>query len=174
MDKKLIKERLWAIAKPYPRLQGLLMREVGDGTQGGVWMKAILDSDLDTACFEDACYEYESLKRKLPDPLDDLIQDLIQDSKDRRAILHSKLEQHEKYHRPKAGHVFGYVKNIRAGSIAIAIGDAVKRKQISREDNQKMIDELFDYENGKIEKPEWFDSYESAAKNRSKPSPIHA
>jgi hypothetical protein len=137
-------------------------------------MKAILDADLDTGCFEDACYEYESMKKKLPDPLDDLIQDLIQDSKDRKANLHSKLEQHEKYHRPKAGHVFGYVNSIKSGQIAIVIADAAKKKQITREENFKMIDELFDYEKGKIEKPEWFDAYEFAAKNRSKRSEINA
>lgn len=167
MDKNSIKDRLWSIAKPYPRLQGLLMREVGNGTQGGIWMKAIIEADLDAACFEDACYEYESMKKKLPDPLDNLIHDLIADSKDRKAEQHRKFEQLQKYHQPKAGEVFGFVKGTKTGRIAVAIGAATKTKKITRDQNKRMIDELFEFEKGNIAKPEWFDAYENAANNRS-------
>jgi hypothetical protein len=169
MDNKLIKDRLWSIAKPYPRLQGLLMRKVGEGTQGGIWCKLIRDANLDIPCFEDACYEYESLRKPLPDPLDNLIHDLIADSRDLKAEQHRKWEQHSKYHAPKAGEVYDYVFKDGIGSIAVTLGQMVRRKELTAEQNKKMLDQMFDWEKGKIDKPEWLEKMHRADNHRQKP-----
>lgn len=157
MSHQRVKDLLWKISKPYPRLQGLLMREVGSLTQGQIWGNAVIDSGCNLDCFEEVCYELIDMKRPLPEPLDGLIFDLIQDAKDLHYKEQQKLEAYEKYHRPKAGDVMKWVKNDKTGNLAVTLGTMAKAGVISAEENLKRLDQLFEYERGEIDRPEWLD-----------------
>jgi hypothetical protein len=161
MSHKRVKDLLWKISKPYPRLQGLLMREVGSLTQGQIWCNAVIDSGCNLDSFEDVCYQFIDMKRSLPEPVDRLIFDLIQDAKDLNFEKEKKLEQHMKYHRPKAGEVMGWVRNDKTGTIAVTLGTMVKQGSITEEESSKRVDQLFQLERGEIERPEWLDAMPS-------------
>jgi len=158
MKIQTIKDALWGIAKPYPRLQGLLMRQVGNGTQGGIWAKLIEAADLDAHYFSDVCYEYETAKKKLPDPLDDLIVDIIKEVKDRKYLDDQRFEQMEKYHRPKAGQVMSSVTSMgAAGAICLVLGKMVKEKEITQQQSHDMLEEALAFDRKEAERPDWLD-----------------
>jgi hypothetical protein len=169
MKTQSIKDTLWSLAKPYPRLQGLLMREVGTGTQGGIWSKMIEEANLDFGIFQDVCYEYQTARRKLPNPLDDLIADIIMESRDRKYFESEKLEQHMKHHNPKAGELMGKVTTMgTAGAICITLAKMTKAGTITKEQSIQMLDQAFAFDKGEAERPEWLDDVlaKSNAKNR--------
>ena len=134
------------------------MREVNGGSQGGIWVKMIKDADVDAGHFNDVCYEYASAARKLPEPLDDIIADIIRECKDRRYEELRKGEQLEKYHRPQAGELMQKVSGMGlAGKVAVPLAKLCKEKVITREENDRRMDEIFAYEKGQVERPQWLD-----------------
>lgn len=136
------------------------MREVNGGTQGSIWVKMIQDANLEAGHFSDVCYEYAAASKKLPDPLDDIIADIIKESRDRKHKELEKLEQFQKYHQPKAGELMAKVTSMGiAGKIAIPLAKAVTSGSITKEENLKRLDEVFAYERGEIAKPDWLNDY---------------
>jgi hypothetical protein len=136
------------------------MREVNGGAQGSIWVKMIQDANLDAGHFSDVCYEYATASKKLPDPLDDIIADIIKECRERKHKELAKFEQHQKYHQPKAGELMAKVTSMGlAGKICVPLAKSVKAGVITSEENLKRLDEVFAYEKGEIEKPEWLNDY---------------
>ena len=150
------------------------MREVGNQTQGDVWATLIDDAKLDAQHFDDACYEYETARKQLPEPLDNLIHDLISTAKDARHGELEKLEQYEKYHRPKPGDVYKAVTSTVAGKAGVELGVWLKEKKITSEQNIERLEQAFAYERGDVPKPDWLDEVLSAADRRKKSSNYNA
>ena len=144
------------------------MREVGNQTQGDVWATLIDDAKLEPQHFDDACYEYETARKQLPEPLDNLIHDLISTAKDARHSELQKLEQYEKYHRPKPGDVHKAVTSTVAGKAGVELGIWVREKKITGEQSRARTDEALAYERGDVPKPDWLDEVLSAADRRKK------
>jgi hypothetical protein len=169
MNKRSIKDTLWSLAKPYPRLQGLLMREVGNGTQGGIWTSMIEEANLDFGIFQDICYEYQTARRKLPNPLDDLIADIIIESRNRKYEEDRKLMQHMSYHNPKGGELMSKVSTMgSAGAICLTLGKMTKAGTITSDQSKEMLEQAFAFDKGECDRPEWLDDVlaRSNAKNR--------
>ncbi|NNE62372.1 MAG: hypothetical protein HKN35_15880 [Woeseia sp.] len=101
MDIKTIKAELWEIAKVYPTLMGLLQKTLDNGkgeTIGNVWARTVQNSHLDSDHFSNVCYEYQCLERPMPNPLDTLVFEIVEEAKERADRDRRKLEQHSKYH----------------------------------------------------------------------------
>lgn len=145
------------------------MREVNGGSQGSIWVTMIANADLDAGIFSDVCYEYETARRKLPDPLDDLIADIIIECRDRKYLEASKLEQHMKYHAPKAGEVMKAVTGMgAAGAVAIPLAKMVASGTITRDENERRLTEVLAYDKGEVPKPEWLDAVISTTKAKNR------
>ena len=100
MDLKTIKNELWSIARSYPTLAGLMMKQLpnGGGTVGGSWAAVMHSSNLDGDHFENVCFEYANFEKELPQPADQLAFEIISEVKHRKWKDDSKLLQMQKYH----------------------------------------------------------------------------
>lgn len=76
------------------------------------------------------------------------------ESQDRWARQNARTEQEEKYH----GHSRGTWKrttNDKTGRIAVLLGERVKEGKLSREENDRRMVELLEWDKGRIPTPEW-------------------
>ncbi len=153
MEIKTVKNELWEIAKAYPTLRGLLQKELTQGkTVGEHW--ATLLQPLDAVHFENVCFEFATMERPLPEPIDQLVFVIKQEVTDRAWKDRCRLEQYEKYHNQTRG-AFQSVRNDKAGKIAVALGVACKEGRISKGENDKRVDELCEWEFRNGPKPDW-------------------
>jgi len=142
-----IRAELWEIAKSYPTLQGVLQKELQSqskyssgerSTVGRHWVTLL--KDLEPSHFQDVCYEYATLAKPLPNPIDQLVFEIRQECLDRKAAEQAKLEQYEKYHRNNK--VMQWVRSDSTGAIAVELGEMVRRGHLTKEENDKRMDEL--------------------------------
>lgn len=150
-----IKSLLWDIAKRYPRVQGLLKKQVQDETQGQIWALDLYHMELDSGYLQDVCDEYASMKRDLPHPVDNLVKEIADEVKRRQYQDQRRLDLHMQANRPKAGELMSKVKDDRVGRIAIELGVLCRMKQISKDKNDQYMDELIEYDKGKRVLPEF-------------------
>lgn len=148
-----IKNLLWDIAKRYPRLQGLLQRKVGSDTQGTIWSMDLHKMNLDRGYLEDVCADYAEMRKDLPEPIDNLVKEIADAVRFKSYQDDRRLQLHMQAHRPKAGELMAIVKDMKIGSAAIDMGVAAKNGQISAEQNQMWVDQLFEWEKGEAELP---------------------
>lgn len=93
MDARHIKAELYEIGKTYPRLLGLMQKQLTPGfTVGQHW--AELMRKLDQIHFDDVCHELATLKRPLPDPIDQLPYEITAEVNDRYHREQKHLEAH--------------------------------------------------------------------------------
>ena len=99
LSEKMIREELWEIGKTFPTLGGLLQKPVGRSktTVGSHWVEVIKEADLNADHIENVCTEYSRCEREMPDRQDQLVFEIIQECKDRRAKDVEKLNQ-QVYH----------------------------------------------------------------------------
>ena len=150
-----IKNLLWDVAKRYPRLQGLLKKQVGDETQGSIWATDLYHMELDSGYLQDVCEDYASLRKELPNPIDNWVKDIADEVKRKQYQDQRRLELHMQASRPKAGELMGIVKDMRVGRVAIELGVLVRMKRITAEENQSRMDEVMSYDKGEAILPEW-------------------
>lgn len=157
MKTKFIRDELQMIADRYPTLQGILKKTLGDGHKqvGKVWIETIQARNLDADHFSNVCYAYAMAEKRLPEPIDQLVFEIIQEVRDLMDKDQRKLEQYEKYHRSTS--VMQWVKDDRTGSIAVWLGEQVKRGHITKEENDRRMDELlaWDKQPEVLDKPAW-------------------
>ena len=72
-----------------------------------------------------------------------------------RSSRNERQTQTEKYHQPRVG-AWSFVTSDSTGRIAVALGEQVKRKEISREVNDERMIELLVWDKGGA-KPEWME-----------------
>ena len=155
MQAKQIKSQLYEIGKSYPTLLGLMSKQVGDDTVGNNWAKIIMSKHLDAAHFENVCYEYAMMERPLPKLQEQLIGEIISETKNRMAADEARLEQHMKYHQTNLG---SWLYDERS-NVAEACKYLMENKNVS----QRKVDELVAYAKGKCSRPEWINE---ASENR--------
>lgn len=153
MDVKEIKNLLWDIAKRYPRFQGLLKRQVGNETQGTIWANDLAAMNLDGGFLQDVCDDYASMRRDLPDPIDNLVKEIADEVRFKQYQEQRRLELHLQAHRPKAGELMAVVKDFRIGKAAIDMGVAAKSGLITAEQNELWLNQLFGWEKGENDLP---------------------
>ena len=98
-----VKRELYEIAKAYPTLLGLLERPINrktnssgklfDGTTFGEHWAGLL-KDLEPTHFENVCFEFATLKRPLPNPIDQLAFVIREQVKKRIELEEIGFEQH--------------------------------------------------------------------------------
>jgi hypothetical protein len=148
-----IKNLLWDIAKRYPRFQGLLKRQVGNETQGTIWANDLAAMNLDGGFLQDVCDDYASMRRDLPDPIDNLVKEIADEVRFKKYQEQRRLELHLQAHRPKAGELMNTVKDFRIGKAAIDMGVAVRNGSITVEQNDLWLEQLIGWDNGENDLP---------------------
>lgn len=153
MDLKTIKNELWSIARSYPTLAGLMMKQLpnGGGTVGGSWAAVMHSSNLDGDHFENVCFEYANFEKELPKPADQLAFEIISEVKHRKWKDDSKLLQMQKYHLTKKKAPWRD-REKSTGRFFIAMGLAMDQKT-DLTDTQ--LDDLTKWANHNGAEPEW-------------------
>ena len=150
-----IKALLWDIAKRYPRVQGLLKKQVQDETQGQIWALDLYHMELDSGYLQDVCEEYATLKKDLPHPIDNLVKEIADEVKRRQYQDQRRLDLHMQASRPKAGELMSKVKDDRIGKIAIELGVLCKGKHITKKENDLYMNQLIEFDKGERVLPEF-------------------
>lgn len=150
-----IKNLLWDIGKRYPRFAGLLQKRVGNDTQGNIWASDLAGMDLDSGYLTDVCDDYARLHRDLPDPIDNIVKEIRDEVRRRQYQDEHRLKLHMQANQPKPGEVFAAVREFRVGPVACTLGDLAKQKKISAEDNERMLNEIIEWDKGEREQPDY-------------------
>lgn len=152
MDLEKIKNELYEIGKAYPTFLGLMQKKVGNDTVGSHWAKVIQSRKLDVAHFEDVCYEWAMMKRKMPDRQEDIIANIIYEVRKRMNRDWENLESHMKYHQTKLGSWL-YSEN---SSVAKACKYLMENKNVSWEKTEALVA----YAKGEGQAPSWLENNE--------------
>ena len=156
MDMSKVLNELGEIAELSPKLRGWLNSKTKSGTRVGLRWAALMQ-DLDEIHFENVCFEYSHAEKHLPDSPEDLMLAIIEETKDRAHKEREKLEQYEKYHRPRAGEVWTEATKGKVGHIAVELGGRVKAGTLSKNDNDCMLAELLEWAFRAGPQPEWME-----------------
>ena len=116
-------------------------------------------SKLDQEAFEDICYDYAKCTKRLPEPADRLLWEIIDQTSRKTIALLERTKQQENYHRPRPGEAWGEVKKGFAGRIAVALGELTKAGKITKSENAIRMDELCDWEFRGGTEPEWIEEF---------------
>jgi len=85
MEISYIIGELQSIAELSPRLRGWLNTETRGGSRVGLrWANLMVDLDRDH--FENVCFEFANGERRLPESYEELMHDIIEESRNRRAL----------------------------------------------------------------------------------------
>lgn len=166
MNIKTIKAELWEIATRFPTLAGLLQKEMPGidraaktKTVGQVWAETIAARNLNSEHFENVCYEYAMAERRMPERLDMLLIELIEEVRNRMRADERRYQAHEiqVMGRRTKGGVMDWVRKDKTGSICVWLGEQVKAGHITREENDRRMDELLAWDKQKAvtEPPKW-------------------
>ena len=150
-----IKILLWDIAKRYPRFAGLLKKQVGNETQGSIWASDLSRMNLDSGYLQDVCYDYASLNKNLPDPIDNIVKEIADEVRRRQYQDQRRMELHLQANRPKAGEIMATVARMGVGQASIDLGVMAKQKKITVEQNETMLNQLLDWEFRGKEQPDF-------------------
>lgn len=158
MTVQQVKKELWKIAESYPTLQGVLQKELPNGTTvGTTWANTL--KDLHPVIFGEVCDDYSSLVKPLPVPIDQLAFEIRAAVQDRYHKDMDKMRQHTEYFSKRPTGAMEWVASDRIGHIAIELGKRVREGTLSKADNDVMMDELMAYARGKVkDKPDWMES----------------
>lgn len=158
-DINLARKELYKIAKLYPTLSGLLQKQVSPNSQekfGTVWARTIDEACVEADHFCNVCDDYASGSLDLPEPADRLCREVIKEARWRTAEEGRKLEQFQKYHQGKPINAMAQVRDDGVyGYWAIELGKQVREKKITVEQNAERMRLLREYDQGKIELPEF-------------------
>ena len=154
MELKQAKDALYDIAKISPTLMGTLCKKVGASTVGDNWARRICEAGCHPMYFADVCSEYADGVLAIPEVHDQLFQTVIRETLDRRARDVAKMEQHANYHTPKEKLGKGTVFN-RAWRASYRLGSMLRAGEITKEENDRMVDQLVVWDKGEGEPPEW-------------------
>jgi len=77
---------------------------------------------------------------------------------DRRAKRTKATEQDEKYHQPIRSKANQWLRQQRTGRIAIQLGVLVREGKLTREENDRRMDELLEWDKGRLTAPAWLEA----------------
>ena len=156
MHKRDVKNELYAIAKLYPTLLGMMQKELGSGTVGDHWSQMICEQCTSKTYFEDVCETYASGRRDLPKPTDQLCREIIKEVRQKEWEDTLRMESYATQVAGRRTDANRIVENDPIGSIAARyLFGKVRSGKHTAEENARMLDELLEFGYRSGPKPDW-------------------